>query len=179
MSKYNLVHSFLKNKYSNLVAKNTSDTKARSDMFLEDTIEILRAFFDIEAASLFVVDNKAEEIYALTSSGAGTEDLNKITIKFGIGIVGHTAKEKTPIISNNPENDVRFNRGFDRKTGFKTKNILSYPIVIDNNLIAIVELINKREGGFSEEDIQTLGRFSEDFREMLLVSIEDNSFLRK
>jgi len=179
MSKYNLVHSFLKNKYSNLVAKNTSNTKARADMFLEDTIEILRAFFDIEAATLFVVDGKSEDIYALTSSGAGTEDLNKITIKFGIGIVGHTAREKTPIISNNPENDVRFNRGFDRKTGFKTRNILSYPIIIDNNLIAIVELINKRDSGFSEEDIRALDRFSEDFKEMLLVSINSNSFLRK
>jgi GAF domain-containing protein len=168
---------FLKNKYSGTTEDATNDIK-RLDMFLEDTIEILRAFFNTEAISLFVVDNKSEEIYALVSAGAGTEDLNKITIKFGIGIVGHTARDRAPIISNHPESDVRFNRGFDRKTNFKTKNILSYPVIIDGNLIAIIELINKSEGNFSEDDIRLLDSFVKEFRGLLFKAINNNSFLR-
>lgn len=171
------VKNFLRNKYSDLLSKEKTEQKNRYDMFLEDLIEIMRVLFEVEAVSLFAINHPAEEIYAIKSTGAGTEDLNKITIKFGIGIVGHTAKEKSCIISNNPENDIRFNRGFDRKTGFKTKNILSYPVTYDNNLLAIVELINKKEN-FSDADKDTLDEIFSNIKDIFIAAVKNNSFLR-
>ncbi len=169
---------FLKNKYSDKLNGKTTEPGRISDMFLEDLIEILRALLNTEAASLFAVNYKTEEIYAVKSAGAGTEDLNKITIKFGIGIVGHTVKEKTCIISNNPENDIRFNRGFDRKTGFKTKNILAYPVIYNQEVSAILELINKNTD-FSENDRQTLDDIFAGIGELFRIAIANNTFLRK
>ncbi|MGB9600015.1 MAG: GAF domain-containing protein [Myxococcota bacterium] len=173
-----LAKNFLKNKYSKLSSQGEGGQSERANMFLEDIIEIARALFEVEAASLFAINHTAEEIYALKSAGAGTEDLNKITIKFGIGIVGHTAKEKSCIISNNPEQDIRFNRGFDRKTGFKTKNILSYPIIYDTKIFAILELINKKEN-FTESDKGILNEIFLEIKDIFISAINNNSYLRQ
>lgn len=168
---------FLKNKYEGRLIETSSDLKNTSDMFLEDIIEGLRALFDVEAVSVFAINHDLEEVYAIKSAGAGTEDLNKITIKFGIGIVGHTAKDKNCIISNNPESDVRFNKGFDRKTGFKTRNILSYPVIFDDKVIAIIELINKPEE-FTDEDKAYLDKIFSELKDLFRITIKSNSYKR-
>ncbi len=169
---------FLKNKYNKKLTQDSSDKRHFSDMFLQDFIEVSKVLLNVEAISLFVTKEKEEEIYAIASAGAGTDDLNKITIKFGIGIVGHTAKERVPIISNNPENDVRFNRGFDRKTGFRTKNLLSFPVIIQEKPIAIIEFINKFEGEFGDSDIAILTDLINAIKDFLHIAIKNNSSLR-
>ncbi|MCX7958139.1 MAG: GAF domain-containing protein [Deltaproteobacteria bacterium] len=178
MNNYEFAILFLNNKYRGKSDTGTTDIVKLSDMFLEDVIEILRALFNAEAASLFAINHTSEEIYALKSAGAGTEDLNKITIKFGIGIVGHTVKDKTCIISNNPENDIRFNRGFDRKTGFKTRNLLSYPVILNDKIVSVIEIINKKSD-FSESDKEILNHIFNGIKELFQVAITNNSYLRK
>ena len=75
MHHHKIAKNFLKNKYKDKLSENRSDLKLKSDMFLEDIIEILRAMFYVEAASLFVINHSAEEIYAIKSAGAGTDPL--------------------------------------------------------------------------------------------------------
>lgn len=176
MNNVELTKLFLRNKYANRLTDGGEEIRKVSGMFLEDFIEITRALLNVEAISLFVVKEKEEEIYPITSVGACIEDLSKITIKFGIGVVGHTAKEKTYLISNNPENDVRFNKGFDRKTGFRTKNIFSYPIIVDEKIIGIIELINKTVGNFEDTDLSAIKDLVEDIdiKSLLSLAIQHN-----
>lgn len=178
MDNIKIATNFLKNKYSERLVEETADIAKHSDMFLEDLIEIIRVILDVEAITLFTLNKKDEEIYALKSVGAGIEDINKITIKYGIGIVGHTAKDKTFIISNNPESDIRFNRGFDRKTGFKTRNLLSFPIIYNSEIVAILELVNKN-GDFLEEDTKILNGIITDVENLLTIALKNNSIVRK
>lgn len=171
---------FLRNRYANRLTDGGEEIRRIAGMFLEDLVEITRALLNVEAISLFLVKEKEEEIYAIASAGACTEDLNRITIKFGIGIVGHTAKEKTYLMSNNPENDVRFNKGFDRKTGFRTKNIFSYPIIISEKVIGIIELINKTVGNFDDTDLSVIKDLVEDIdiKSLLSLAIQHNPSLK-
>ena len=49
--------------------------------------------------------------------------------------------------------DERFNREIDQQTGFTTRSVLCVPIrTVKNEVIGVAQVLNKKEGGFSEAD---------------------------
>lgn len=77
------------------------------------------------------------------------------------GIAGHVAT--TGQILNIPEayNDPRFNNDVDKKTGYRTRNILCVPIYNEQEtIIGVTQLINKSNGNFTLEDEEILRAFS-------------------
>ena len=50
--------------------------------------------------------------------------------------------------------DDRFNRLMDKKTGFRTRNILCQPIRSNHGgeVIAVIQMLNKRSGDFVPDD---------------------------
>ena len=70
------------------------------------------------------------------------------------GIAGWVAKNKRPIKIDDCYSDERFNPGIDKYTGYKTKNMLCVPMIRGNELIGVIQTINKNEREkFSEEDL--------------------------
>jgi GAF domain-containing protein len=47
-----------------------------------------------------------------------------------------------------------FYGGMDEKTGFETRSILAVPMHSHERTIGVLEVINKREGGFDESDLK-------------------------
>ena len=70
------------------------------------------------------------------------------------GIAGHVAS--TGQILNIPDayDDPNFNQAIDKKTGYRTKAILCMPIKADDQVIGVLQLINKVSGAgvFSTDD---------------------------
>ena len=51
--------------------------------------------------------------------------------------------------------DARFNKDVDKRTGYRTRNILCMPILdYENEVMGVAQIINKMEGGteFSDKD---------------------------
>jgi adenylate cyclase len=56
--------------------------------------------------------------------------------------------------------DARFNREVDRASGFRTRNIIAVPIVEKTGeRLGVVQVLNKRGGGFTQIDIRRLKAF--------------------
>ena len=51
------------------------------------------------------------------------------------------------------EKDPRFYRGIDQTTGLTTLNVIAVPLLIARRVIGVLELINKVEGKFDDEDL--------------------------
>lgn len=47
---------------------------------------------------------------------------------------------------------LRFDRQYDQLVGFETRNVISMPIQHENELLGVLQLLNKQEGDFSRED---------------------------
>jgi len=102
-----------------------------------------------ERCSIFIYNPKIQMLWTTLADG-----IEKIMVHVNDGIVGHTVKEKKPILVNNPYEDERFFHAIDNKTGFVTENIASIPIFDSNrHVIGVFQLLNK-PGGFSTEDIK-------------------------
>ncbi|UCH94238.1 MAG: SpoIIE family protein phosphatase [Candidatus Aminicenantes bacterium] len=109
-------------------------------------------YLNCEAASLFLYDSKKEELYFESATGEKQEELKKIAIKKGEGLVGWVADHNTSVIVNDCAKDPRFTAVTDKKTNFVTSSILAVPVQRDNKFLGVLEAVNKIDGHFDEKD---------------------------
>src|ERR1051326_7758602 len=126
------------------------------DPLLKLIVAEVTAAMQAERSTLFLVDRrKADELVSRVAEGMVSQE---IRVRFGIGIAGTTAQTRQTINIPDAYNDSRFNPAFDKSSGFRTKSILSTPILNQSNhLIGVVQVLNKKSGGaFTREDEQFL-----------------------
>lgn len=109
-----------------------------------------------EAGSLLLVDEKTQQLYFKVALGDKEEAVKTITLKWGEGIAGWVAKNGKPLIVNAPEKDPRFFKGVDEKTDFKTRNLICVPVKVKEEVIGVLEAINKQGEDFDQEDLSLL-----------------------
>lgn len=72
---------------------------------------------------------------------------DELAIPFGVGIAGTVAETKTIINLKDAYSDPRFNNAIDLRTGYKTRSILSLPILnYEGDIIGVAQIINKTTG---------------------------------
>lgn len=97
--------------------------------------------------SIYIYDAKNAQLWTTLSDG-----IKKIQIPADKGLAGHTLKEKTPIICNDPYNNPHFLKAIDAQSGYITQNIATAPIFDSyHNVIGVLQLLNKANG-FDSED---------------------------
>ncbi|MGZ8185296.1 MAG: SpoIIE family protein phosphatase [Methylobacter sp.] len=103
---------------------------------------------DCERATVFVYEKNTHELYSLVSDRA-----EKLRVSSDSGIVGSCFKSGKLINVPDAYEDPRFNKSIDKMTGFKTRNILASPLLSDNqNVLGVLEVLNKSNGAFDEWD---------------------------
>ncbi|CAD6187653.1 unnamed protein product [Caenorhabditis auriculariae] len=113
-----------------------------------------KTLLDAETCSLFLVDNEKNELVArvFDHGGDGVEELR---VPLEHGVVGRVATTRTMMNVRDAHRCPFFYSHVDELTGFRTHNILCFPIV-DNagTFVGVAELCNKRgaRAGFSRHD---------------------------
>lgn len=114
-----------------------------------------------EASSILLLDEDKENLYFKTAGGEKGGLVKKMKVKLGEGIAGWVAKERKPLIVPDVTKDERFKKTFDQTTGFVTKSILCVPLVFNNELIGVAEVLNKKNGKeFDQADQKILQNLS-------------------
>ena len=126
-----------------------------------DLVELLGKILDVaknlttaERGTLFLIDEKTDEIWSMIAQGMENKE---IRLPRGRGIAGHVAL--TGEIVNIPDAyaDSRFDPEIDKRTGFRTRNILTIPIRNKAaKIIATLQLLNKSNGSFTDDDTDVL-----------------------
>jgi len=135
----------------------TSDLDELLGLIVQRSMELLEA----ERASLFLYDRDSDEL--VSKIAAGEEE---IRFPANLGIAGAVARTREVLNVPDAYADARFNREVDRRTGFRTRNILALPLIDhEGELVGVLEVLNKRRGGaasgaFTPDDValaETLG----------------------
>lgn len=128
---------------------------------------------DAEAWTLFMYDHEKNVLVFKYVVGEASDKLTGLELPWGTGIVGWAASNQKSILVKDTGKDERFFKNIDKKTKFNTKSIVCVPILYRNDLLGVVEVINKRDGSFfTEEDLGILEILVED----AAISIK-NSYL--
>ncbi|MGD9309953.1 MAG: GAF domain-containing protein [Desulfosarcina sp.] len=104
--------------------------------------------------SIFLIDDKNEFLRAFISS-----DLEGETIRISKdqGVAGWVFRNRRAVIVDDPYCDPRFCQDVDKKTGFTTQGILCVPLINRNDeCIGTIQILNKRDGNFTDEDQEIL-----------------------
>ncbi|MGH7199479.1 MAG: GAF domain-containing protein, partial [Planctomycetaceae bacterium] len=98
-----------------------------------------------ERASLYLYDENKHELYTRVVTELEIEEIRSA---IDSGITGWVARTRKIANVPDPHVDARWNSAIDRKTGFKTRNILAAPIVSthDERLLGVLQLLNRIDG---------------------------------
>jgi sigma-B regulation protein RsbU (phosphoserine phosphatase) len=119
---------------------------------------VARTQVEAERGTLFLVDEKTNEIWSLIAHGLEKQE---IRLPIGKGISGHVAATGETVLIPDAYADPRFNPEVDKRTGYRTRSILCLPIRNKaGKIIAALQLLNKKEGTFTQEDADFLATLS-------------------
>jgi adenylate cyclase len=109
-------------------------------------VEIVCDKIDAERATVWLADEATKELFTRSATGTG-----EIRIPWDAGVAGMCFGGSQPINIPDAVADPRFNSDVDKKTGFKTRNILALPIVSgEGRAIGVIQAVNKK---IDEEDL--------------------------
>lgn len=111
---------------------------------VQAALEVLRA----DRATVFLYDEKNDELVVRVGTG-----LEQIRISADKGIVGESAQTRQIINVPDCYADPRFNRAIDRQTGYRSRCMLTIPLIgYEESLVGVLQILNKHEGVFDDHD---------------------------
>lgn len=123
---------------------------------LERVESAARHVLECERATVFLYDRDKDELYSQLATG-----VNEIRFSASLGIAGEVVRTGQVINVPDAYADARFNPEIDRKTGYRTRNILSFPLLgFDNSTVGVLQVLNKSDGAFDPWDeglVKTFG----------------------
>ncbi len=111
-----------------------------------------------ERSSVFLYDSKTHELWSLVATDLKRDEVRTLT-SYGIG--GWVFENRKPAIVNDCYSDERFNAEVDKRTGFRTRNLLCVPLINRRReCIGTLQVLNKKNGKFNDEDLELLTSMS-------------------
>lgn len=118
------------------------------DTMLTEVVDASREVLNADRGTVFLYDESANELVVRVGTG-----LDHIRIPADKGIVGESAQTRTLINVPDCYADERFNRAVDKQTGYRSRCMLTVPLIgYEESLVGILQILNKNEGVFDETD---------------------------
>ena len=123
----------------------TTDLDSLLHVIVERSMELLGA----ERATLFLYDAATDQLISRIAHKS-----EEIRMPADRGIAGACIRSRSVINVPDAYADGRHNPEFDRRSGFRTRNILAVPLYdYADDLVGVLEVMNKKSGAFGEYDI--------------------------
>ena len=139
------------------------------DEILIDLQGDITRLFEAERLTIYVVDGIKKDLVSRVKSG---DEITEIRVPISTNsLAGYAAYKGRLLNINNVYNDeelngidpkLKFDRTWDEKTGFRTRQVLVAPVNFQKYLMGAIQLINRKDGtGFTqreEEAVQELAQ---------------------
>lgn len=119
---------------------------------LVTVLDEVRSLMNAVGASIWLVRVETSEVVCEHSAGLGSETVRGWHLPLGHGIVGWTAQHGESVISPNSHIDERYFKGVETKMGTELHSILSVPLRIKENIIGVLQLVDKQYARFNDTD---------------------------
>jgi K+-sensing histidine kinase KdpD len=132
----------------------TLDLDRLLDVILEAAIKSIAA----DRGTLYLVDELKSEIWSKALRGT---EVIEIRLPIGKGLSGYVAKTGETINIPDAHNDPRWNPDVDKKSGYRTNNMLCMPMQNrDGKIIGVFQMLNKKGGPFTTQDEEFINALS-------------------
>ena len=150
---------------------------------IEDIIEEVKAdcqrLVPSEVVTIFFLDYVRKELWGVLNENKkeGKDDIFRLN--FGLGLAGQAAAENRTIVTGDAYQEEGFYKDSDQETGFKTRSMISIPIMGPNpgnigsnisttqsdTVVAVLQIINKQDAEknviqFDKDDVVMLSNYA-------------------
>jgi NtrC-family two-component system sensor histidine kinase KinB len=120
----------------------------------------LNEHFNVEAGSLLMIDEPSGDLVFVMQLEDGEEQLSGRRVPQGQGIAGLVARTGRYELVLDGEHDPRIYRNVSVGLETVTRSMLCAPMLVKGHAIGVVQLLNKRDGQFTDEDGERLTRMA-------------------
>ncbi len=114
-----------------------------------------------EASSVLLLDESGEKLVFAAAVGPHSERLRGRTFDARLGIAGRVVAERRGEIVQDVRRHPDFFQGFDDPDSFQTRSILAAPLEFRDQVLGVVEVLNKRDGRpFTPAELEVLQIFA-------------------
>lgn len=131
------------------------------DFMREILVSVLKSI-KCEAGSILEADHDKRVLFFRATAGQSSDRLASILIPWGVGIVGHVAESRRPILLQDTGADSRYLKAVSSAVGFESRNLMAAPIVVRDRVFCVVELFNRiGRPCFDEQDLDLFVQLSD------------------
>jgi signal transduction histidine kinase len=126
------------------------------DTLLQSIVEAAKELTDSEAASILLHDQQSQKLYFEAATDSLGDQLLERDVPAENSIAGWVFFNNEPIIVADTLSDPRFFGEVDAHTRFQTNSILGVPLTTKDEVLGVIEAVNKQNGTFNEDDVLIL-----------------------
>ena len=128
---------------------------------LTSIAEVARAIFGARAASIFLLDEEADELVFATLVGEGSDRLVGARFPSSTGIAGWVLVTRQPLVLEDVSEDPRFARDAAEATGYVPRSLMAVPLLHKERVLGVLEVLDRpQRPGFTLEQADLLGLFA-------------------
>jgi len=128
---------------------------------LQSVVDVARSIFGAQAASIFLLDEEADELVFEAVAGKGERSLIGLRIPSSTGIAGWTLVTRQPLVIEDLTQDPRHAREVAERSGYVPKGIMSVPLLADERALGVLQVLDRpKRPDFSLQEMELLGLFA-------------------
>jgi signal transduction histidine kinase/putative methionine-R-sulfoxide reductase with GAF domain len=115
-------------------------------LIMQRVTELMEA----DRSTLYLLTDDRSQLWSKVAQG---EQLVEIRLRVGDGVAGWVAQTRELVNIPDAYADQRFQPAFDLRSGYRTRSILSTPMLsAQGELIGVLQVLNKQDGPFTTAD---------------------------
>jgi len=136
------------------------------DSVLEHIVQRAAKVMRAEAASVLTYDRRRNKLVfaaAVVQSAVGEQETALFGQEFDadLGIAGHVLKTRRPELVKDVASHPNFFAGIDERIAYKTRGLIATPMILQDEIVGVVEVLNRTGGGhFHKSDVKLLAIFA-------------------
>jgi GAF domain-containing protein len=128
---------------------------------LQSIVDVARTIFGAKAASVFLLDEEADELVFEAVAGEGEGTLIGSRFPSSTGIAGFALVTRQPLVVDNLEADPRFSRDRAESTGYVPNSIVASPLLHEERALGVLSVLDRApDRPFGLAELELLSRFS-------------------
>jgi GAF domain-containing protein len=135
-------------------------TPVRPDALLGALAATTVTIMDAQAASIAIHDPGTDRLVFRAAGGPAGADVVGLAIPTGAGIAGYAFSTGQPLAVADVSQDPRFDRTIADTTGYVPRSLLATPLVDDEGIIGVLEVLDRRTGTFDLRDLELASAFA-------------------
>jgi GAF domain-containing protein len=130
-------------------------------LLLQSVVEVARAIFGAKASSVFLLDERTDELVFEAVAGEGAETLIGQRFPSSQGVAGWVLVTRQPLIIEDVTEDPRFAKEVAESTGYVPKGLMAVPLLHEDRSLGVLEVLDRpQRSQFSLVEMDLLGLFA-------------------